>query len=307
MSRVIKNNCPIYPKITEPFYNVYTMINKLDLKIGYKEGKTYLKDTYFTRPFRLANVGENRPDPALYLMIMSSSPGILDNDCYDIEILTEKNARLQLQTQSYQRLFKMKDGASQKMVIKLHENSEISYIQHPIVPHEESIFKAHNSVYMDIQSIFTYGEIITCGRKHSGEVFLFKKFQNLTEIYSDNKLIIKDNILIEPALMNIHSMGQLEGYTHQATLLHVNTRNEDINSQAEYIYNLMLQEDNIIYGISQPLSNSLIIRVLGNGGEQLLDLFKKIEKYLWEQNAPTTRQLSEKPLIVIEKIVSSLN
>lgn len=282
------------------------MINKLDLKIGYKEGKTYLKDTYFTRPFRLANVGENRPDPALYIMIMSSSPGILDNDCYDIEILTEKNARLQLQTQSYQRLFKMQDGASQKMVIKLHEDSEISYIQHPIVPHEHSIFKSHNRVYMGNRTIFTYGEIITCGRKHSGEIFLFKKFQNLTEIYHNNKLIIKDNILIEPTLMNIDSIGQLEGYTHQATLLHVNTRNEDLESQVEYLHELLSHEEDLICGISRPIPNSIIIRVLGNGGEQLLDLFKQIEKYLWGLNAPLS-QSTEKPLIVVDNKVSSLN
>ncbi|PXV66314.1 urease accessory protein [Dysgonomonas alginatilytica] len=282
------------------------MINKLDLKIGHKDGRTYLKDTYFTRPFRLANVGENRPDPALYLMIMSSSPGILDNDNYDIEITTEKNARLQLQTQSYQRLFKMKDGASQKMIIKLHEKSEISYIQHPIVPHEQSIFKAHNSVYMDSETIFTYGEIVTCGRKLSGEVFLFKQFQNLTEIYYNNKMIIKDNILIEPALMNIDSIGQLEGYTHQATLLHVNTRNGDINSQAEHIHDLLSLEEGIIYGVSQPAPNSIIVRILGSGGEQLFDSFREIEKYLWRLNTPDL-QTVEKDLITVQKKVSSLN
>lgn len=282
------------------------MINKLDLSIGYKDNRTYLKDTYFTRPFRLANVGENRPDPALYLMIMSSSPGILDNDCYDIKIVTEKKARLQLQTQSYQQLFNMKDGASQKMIIELLDESEISYIQHPIVPHEHSIFKAHNRIYLANRSVFTYGEIITCGRKHSGEVFLFKHFQNLTEIYYNNKLIIKDNILIEPALIHIDSLGQLEGYTHQATLLHINTRNEDIVNQADYIHNLLSQEQDIIYGISQPYLNSIIIRILGNGGEQLFDTFKQIEKYLWELNTPAPRP-ENNPLIVIDKKISFLN
>ncbi|WP_165023640.1 MULTISPECIES: urease accessory protein UreD [unclassified Dysgonomonas] len=273
------------------------MINKLDLKIGQKGGRSYIKDTYFTRPFRLANVGENRPDPALYLMIMSSSPGILDNDCYDIDIETEKDTRLQLQTQSYQRLFRMQDGASQKMVIKLDEGSEISYIQHPIVPHEHSIFKAHNTVHLKNQTIFTYGEIITCGRKHSGEVFRFKEFQNLTEIFYNNKMIIKDNILIEPELMNIDSIGQLEGYTHQATLLHVNTRNENILDQAEYIHDLLSLEEDIIYGVSQPLPNSIIIRILGNGGEQLFDSFKQIEKYLWGLNTPNP-QTKEKAIAV---------
>lgn len=263
------------------------MVNKLDLTIGHKEGKSYLKDTYFTRPFRLANVGENRPDPALYLMIMSSSPGILDNDFYDIDITTEPNTRLQLQSQSYQRLFKMETGANQKMLIKLREGSEISYVQQPIVPHEESIFKAYNKIYLSERSIFTYGEIITCGRKHSGEVFRFKKFQNLTEIYYNKKLIIKDNILIEPQLMDMATLGQLEGYTHQATLIHINTQVENIDTaHMEYVTNILSTESDILYGISQPQPNSIIIRVLGNGGEQLMNIFKSIDKYLWILNTP---------------------
>lgn len=260
------------------------MINKLDLTVGYKDEKSYLKDTYFTRPFRIANVGENRPDPALYLMIMSSSPGILDNDRYDIDIVVEKDSRLQLQSQSYQRLFKMDDGASQKMIINIHEGGELSYIQHPVVPHEHSIFSAHNKVYLNEKTIFTYGEIITCGRKHSGELFRFKQFQNLTEIYYKDRIIVKDNILIEPEFMDIHSLGQLEQYTHQATLLHVNMRQGDIGDQAEYIYKILEEEEDIIFGVSQPLSNSIIIRALGNGGEQLFTAFRRIEAYLWHLN-----------------------
>lgn len=258
------------------------MINKLDLKIGYKEEHTYLKENYHTRPFRVANVGENKPDPALYLMIMSSSPGILDGDRYDIEITCEANSRTQLQTQAYQRLFNMKKGASQRMVIKLHEDSELSYIQHPIVPHESSIFKAHNTVYLADRSIFTYGEIITCGRKHSGEEFRFTLFQSLTEVFHNNRLIVKDNIMIEPHLMDVHSLGQVEEYTHQATLLHVNTRTDDVGDAINYIHELLAEEEDIIYGVSQSLPNVLIVRVLGNGGEQLFDAFKQIDRYLWE-------------------------
>lgn len=258
------------------------MINKLNIITGYKAGQSYLKDTYFTRPFRIANVGEDKSDPSLYLMIMSSSPGILDNDSYDIDITIETNCRLQLQTQSYQRLFRMKDGAQQKISINLHANSELSYISHPIVPHENSIFKSHNVVHLNDNCVFTYSEIITCGRKYSGEVFRFKQFQNLTEIYYHNKLLIKDNILLEPNLMEINVIGQVEGYTHQATLLHVNTGEISLENQAIYIRELLAPEDDIIFGISQPLPYCIIIRILGNGGEQLYTIFRSIQTYLWQ-------------------------
>lgn len=260
------------------------MINKLDITTGFKDGRTYLKDNYFTRPFRLANVGEDRSDPALYLVIMSSSPGILDNDHYDIDIVVEGGSRLQLQSQSYQRLFNMKDGADQKMNIQLQHGSELSYIQHPVVPHEHSIFTAHNRIDMSDDTIFTYGEIITCGRKHYGEIFRFKKFQNLTEVYHNNKIILKDNILIEPDALDVNAMGQVEGYTHQATLLHVDKRTGDVSELVEFAHNLLAEEKDIIFGVSQPSPDTMVIRVLGNGGEQLFSIFKSIEKHLWALN-----------------------
>jgi urease accessory protein len=257
------------------------MINKLEITVGNKSEKSYLKDSYFTRPFRLANVGEDKTDPSLYLMVQSSSPGILEKDDYDIKIVTESNTRLHLRSQSFQRLFKMVEGAKQKTHITLHNNSELSYVQHPIVPHEDSIFSSHNIVYLHENCVFTYGEIITCGRKHSGEQFKFKKFQNLTEIFYQKKLILKENVLLEPFKMDIHSIGQLEGYTHQGTLIHINTGSENLEQHVAKIHEFFELEEDITFGISQSLPNVIVVRILGNGGEQLFEIFKKIQHYLW--------------------------
>ncbi|PZF72249.1 urease accessory protein UreD [Taibaiella soli] len=263
------------------------MINRLNITTGYKEGRSYLKDTFFTRPFRVANIGEDRSDPSLYLMVMSSSPGILDNDHYDINIQLEPGSRLLLESQSYQRLFNMQTGAQQEMKINLSSESTFSYIQHPVVPHEQSIFKAHNIVQLADNSSFTLGEIITCGRKHSGEVFRYTKFQNLTEVFYKNKIVLKDNVLLQPQLADMMTIGQMEGFTHQATLIHINTGAQDLEEVIERTYHFLEGEEDIAFGVSQPFASCMMVRVLGNGGEQLYNAFRQIQRQLWNDAVPT--------------------
>lgn len=257
------------------------MINKLNIVSGFKERRSYLKDAFFTRPFRIADIKEDKTDPSLYLMLMSSSPGILDNDHYDINIQIESESRLMLESQSYQRLFNMQNGAVQQMNVSLADKSTFSYVQHPIVPHEQSIFKAHNVFNLTGNCSLTVGEIITCGRKHSGEIFLFSKFQNLTEVFHNGKLVVKDNVLLQPLLADVETVGQMEGFTHQATLMYINTGIEDVESCIELAYAELQSEENIAFGVSKPFANGMIVRVLGNGGEQLYNAFRKIQRKLW--------------------------
>jgi urease accessory protein len=258
-----------------------TVKNRLDINVGFKGGRSYLRDTYFTPPFRVADISVDRSDPVCYLMVQSSSPGILDKDHYDITVRTAAGSRLQLRSQSYQRLYNMKVGAQQDMRIDLEVGSQVSYIQHPIVPHENSNFSARNAVHMADDCVFTYGEIVTCGRKLSGELFRFTKFQNLTTIFHNGRLILKDNILLEPRSSDIHSVGMLEGYTHQGTLIHIHTGKAELDTEALLAQATMEVEEDIVFGLSQPVPNILVLRVLGNGGEQLFTAFQAIDRAMW--------------------------
>jgi urease accessory protein len=277
-------------------------IGKLYITVGANEFGSYMREKHFTPPFKIASVGEDRTDPACYLMTMSSSPGILDNDDLDVKIDLDANSRMRLSNQGYNRIFNMKKGARQKMEINLSEGSEISYVQHPMVPQEHSIFFSHNLIRLADNCIFTYGEVVTCGRKLSGEVFRFKRFQNITEVYHKDKLLIKDNVLLAPDSIDINSMGQVEGYTHQGTFMHVTTRKADAEKEVEIVEEVMKGEEGLIYGSSRPHPNVVMLRVLGNGGEQLLDAFKRIESRFWEANDPRVEATEKTEKVTAKKI-----
>ena len=274
------------------------MISKLTILAGFKNQTSYLKDTFFTSPFRLADVGQYHTDNGLYLMIMSSSPGLLDLDNYDISIKTEAGARLQLQTQAYQRLFNMQKGALQKMTIEQESGSSFSYVPHPIVPHENSKFKSHTIVHLQDNCELLLSEIITCGRKHSGEYFRFTSFQNLTEIYHHDKLVLKDIILLEPQVVLPATMGQWEGFTHQGTLIYLNTGTLSVSTYMEEIHSIFKEEKNMNYGLSEMAANGIVLRILANGAEQLFNYFKRIQESFRSRHLTSELSISEKPQIV---------
>lgn len=255
------------------------MIAELNIETIFKNGITCLKQSYCTPPFKVANITEDKSSPVLQLMLMSSSPGILDEDEYELKIGVAEESSLQLHTQSYQRLFNMKKGAKQLMEVHLQKGSSFIFLPHPSVPHENSVFTTTNKFYLREGCRLIWGEILTCGRKLNGEIFLFSKYHSITEVFVKDKLIIKENLLMQPLLIDPNVIGQLEGFTHQASFIFLDEKTNCVDA-ADTIHEYLSLQQEIIFGITAAPANGLIIRLLGYKAEQLHDCLKAIVKII---------------------------
>ena len=248
---------------------------QLQLQIAYRDGCSYVKKVFFTTPLKVANITEDKTARQLQLMLMSSSPGILDGDVYQLKIEVEKSGSIQLHTQAYQRLFHMKHGATQQLNVHLADDSAFCFLPRPSVPHEQSIFTTHNNFYLSNNCQFIFGEVLTCGRKLNGEVFLFSKYHSITQVFINNKLVIKENLLMQPAFINVHAIGQLEGFSHQASMIYLQP-NIDCKKLQAHIIKLLSTEKKMELGITIAPANGLIIRLLGHGAEQLYNCLQQV-------------------------------
>lgn len=251
----------------------------LQIEVSEKNGISYLQHCYFTTPFKVMNITEDKKRSQLHLMLMSSSPGILDGDDYKMHIKLGPGSSLQLHTQAYQRIFTMKQHAVQEMNVNLEKESSFCYLPHPAVPHEKSSFTSRNNFYLSSHCTLIFGEVLTCGRKLNGELFVFSKYHSISNIYLNDKLVIKENLLMQPGLINVHSIGQLEGYTHQASMIYLQ-ENVDIKSLQLQLLDLLAELKHIEVGITAAPVNGLIIRLLGNGAEQLYAILQQINLML---------------------------
>lgn len=258
------------------------MIAKLTIQTFSRDGITCLSQNYCTPPFKIANITEDKQAGILHLMIMNSSPGTLDNDDYTMQIDIDENCFLYLHTQSYQRLFNMKKGARQLVQVQLKKNASLFYLPHPAVPHENSNFTSINKIHLMDSSTLVWGEILTCGRKLNGEVFRFSRYQNITEIFLNNQLVVKDNLLMQPAVIDPVKTGQLEGFTHQASLI-IFKNSGTIQEYSDKIHDHLVQSG-IEFGISETQGYGLIIRMLGHAAEPLYQCLQHIAVLMQQQS-----------------------
>ena len=94
-----------------------------------------------------------------------------------------------------------------------------------------------------------------------------------------NILVVKENLLIQPSIVNALSTGQLEGFTHQASLI-ILDENADCTQLKDVVFNYLSQQDAISFGVSTAPVNGIIIRIHGHKAEQLFTLLKSLSQIL---------------------------
>ena len=268
----------------------------LHIQTALRNGRTYLHKVYHTTPFKIANITEDKSQAVLHLMLMSSSPGVLDGDEYQVKIEVAERSSLKLHTQSYQRLFNMKKSAVQNMEVHMNSGSSFCYIPHPTVPHKASTYVSRSKIFIADGCSLTWGEVLTSGRKLSGESFTFSKYHNITEVYKDGRLVIKENLLMQPSIVDVNAIGQLEGFTHQATLIFINDH-INIDKAITCLHEMLSLHSDICFGVSALQVKGLIVRLLGYKAEQLHTVLKLLAELLNIEakavDAPTVNATNE--------------
>jgi urease accessory protein len=259
---------------------------RLHIQTADRNGITCLKQCYFTPPFKVANITEDKQAGPLHLMLMCSSPGVLDGDDYQLKINVAEDCHLQLHTQSYQRLFNMKTGARQSMEVYLQKGASFIYLPHPAVPHKQSVFTSRNTIYLQEDTRLIWGEQLTCGRKLNGEQFEFIKYHSITDVYRNGRLVIRENFLVQPHITDVQAIGQWEGHSHQASMI-IFDKPETITNAYAAINNYLQQLQQVTFGISTLSNNGIIVRLLGHKAEQLYNCQQRIAALVTANNTTT--------------------
>ncbi len=248
------------------------------IRTTWKNDSTSLANAYCTPPYKVADITENRSEPVLRLMLMSSSPGILDGDNHTIKVEVGEKCRLSLQTQSYQRLFAMKKSARQQMEVYVAAGASFGFIPQPVVPHAASHFLGRNKIFLFENSVLMWGEVLTCGRKLCGEIFQYFRYHVITEIFINERLVVKENLFLEPGMKGFHGIGQREGFSHQASFIFINA-NANVVPVMEDISEWLASQPEITFGISAAPHCGFVVRLLGRHAEKLYECLKVCQAY----------------------------
>ncbi len=240
------------------------------IQTGLRNGISVLQEGFFSPPFKLANITEHGWHNCLQLVLMSASPGMLCGDEYAIKMYVAAQTNLRLHTQAFQRLFHMQKEAHQNVCVEVEQGAGFFFLPHPVVPHAGSHCKMVNDIYLHHRSSLAWGEVLTCGRAKNDEVFALNRFHNLTRIFINGSINIKENVLIEPALFAASTFGQMQTFTHQASLFLISLDIDTVLLRLRF-HSLLQIYSGIEAGIT-TVTNGIHIKMLGNHANVLHDL-----------------------------------
>lgn len=248
--------------------NKFGKESRLYIKAKALNGKTYIQDSYFTAPLKIAKPFSDSVNGVVNLMIMSSSAGVMEGDTYRIDVELDKDAKVKLESQSYQKIHRMKDGnAVQHNSFNLAKGAFLDYDPKPTIPFSDSSFNSNTVCRLNEGAAFIYSDILAAGRVKSGEAFRFREYSSTMRIYYDKELIFLENQFLNPKVQSLEQIGFFEGFTHQASMgfFYDGIKDELLNE----LYGILETFEDIQFGISKAKKHGLIVRMLGYGSDSL--------------------------------------
>lgn len=202
--------------------------------------------------------------PAYFILGLGG--GYVEGEKYKNEVIIKKGGRSIITTQAATKVYKClkeNEKTEQETIIKIEDDSILEYVTDSVILYEDAIYKQETDIYMDKDSTLIYSDGITAGWSKCGENFKYKSAQLKTKLYVEEKLVLLDNLLVNPREEDITGLGYFEGYKNLGTLIAINKNisKDIVETLRKDINNLNLP---IYFGISMLEVNGFVLRVLGN-------------------------------------------
>ena len=263
-----------------------------------KHGKTFIKDSFFTSPFKIMKPFF-KDDGSIFVFQQSSSPGILAGDIQEHRIMIEENVKIEILSQSFEKIFKMADGEEGKRKIhgEVAENATLIYEPLPCIPFAGSDFHSEAEIFLkDESSRLVYEDILCGGRIAHGEIFDYRSYQNLIEVRRKGKLIFRDNSFFEgsdggrnpEAKKILQSEIMFSDFSHSGMLLifgfekTLQEIREILNLEEKLLYAQEKSEpvSEILCEASETDSADIVIRAFSHSAESIQNLFDKVKDFI---------------------------
>ncbi|WP_302538086.1 urease accessory protein UreD [Clostridium saudiense] len=237
----------------------------IELVLEKKDGVTVATKKYYEGLVKVSrSIKMNRENiPTFYLLQLGG--GYIEGEKYKNVFKLKDEARAIITTQASTKVYKCinKIKTEQETEISLGVNSILEYITDSVILYKDAIYKQVNNIYLDESSTLIYSDGITAGWSPDGDKFSYSGVQLKSNIYVNNKLVLLDNLVVNPRENDVTRLGFFEEYSNFGTLLVINKEINDsvISDLREKLTKLNLPID---FGISKLEINGFVLRVLGN-------------------------------------------
>lgn len=271
----------------------------ISLEIGKKSDgrrESYIEKQFYKLPLQVLTPFYQDADGTVFVYLLNPSGGILDYDCFSVDVRVKSGASAWLGTPSAGRIYKKRletaTQAYQKSVFYVESGAALEYCPEEIMPYANSAFMQENIFHLRKDSTLIAWDILSAGRTGRGECFAFDRYASKTFIYVEDCPLVIDKMVVCPDKTDVRNLQCMQDYLYTATVYaYADACDEELKNQltaegAHYTDGIM--------GASIVTDRMLVIKILGMHAYAVYDELQSVWDIL-------RRRILDKPAVRLRK------
>jgi urease accessory protein UreH len=205
--------------------------------------------------------------------VLLQSGGLLDGDAVSIDVTVETGARLQVRAQAATQVHA--GQSRQTLRATVHEDAWFSYVPHALVPHANADHHSQVAVHMQARAHVMVADVLSPGRVHHGEEFLYQQVRMDVDVWCANSLVVRERALIRPDPRVRRAQFGPSNYTASAYLL-----------GGEELPRIHIC-DTALFGASPLARGGCVVRLLANRAADLEATLGRLHAAWWKTQMQT--------------------
>lgn len=241
-----------------------------------QNGRTYVARQFYQLPLQVLPANHIEADGSVFVYLLNPSGGMLENDVFDYRVRLEGGASAVITTPSSNKIYRShKFAARQEINIEVGSGCKLEYLPEHNMPYAESVFSQKNIYRVHRGGMLFAWDTVIPGRLSRSECFDFTQYCSDTQIYYDDRLLLRDALKIDPSKLDLHNAASLGQYTIFSTayLVDENISEMLLNELYEYFER---NSGRFFGGASKVDENLAVIKVLFKTSLEVSESLMKI-------------------------------
>ena len=175
-------------------------------------GITALTKVTYQYPLKLISPSPTSYQKSVLAFLLTYGGGLVGGDQVNLVIDLQKGAKLSIVTQGHTKVFKSANPSiitRQTLEVNIEKNASLCLLPDPVQPFAESVYEQKQIFKVGEDANVCLLDWVSAGRTARGEEWDFISWKGRNEIWSGERLLLRDNVIIE---------GDVEGDERAGTM-----------------------------------------------------------------------------------------
>jgi urease accessory protein len=256
---------------------------RLELELVCDAGRTAIARQRSCPPLQVFGLQYDNRHGGAYLQIVNPCGGLFEGDSAEIEVSLQRGAHLYLTTQAATKIYPAEHGMVSRQQTRVHvaAGAILEYFPLPLMPFARALYDQETTIRVDSGGLCLVAEVLAPGRVARGERFAYHRVRSQVEAWIDDRLVLFEQMILEPQQGSFAGLGGLNGKSYLATLYVLTSQGLDPRIP---VWNRRLTEQyGGCVGITPLAHGGLVVRLLGDTGQDVLRQVDAVHRLLRDE------------------------